>query len=331
MISQRRFVAVILVFLGLACASPLLAQQKGQYVPGQYGLNAGVIPDPGFTYANLTINYSAGQLNDSSGNRLPGITGTYSFWVNENLIFYVPKHKFLGATFFPYVVLAAANGSLVADLVNLPNLSANGGGEGFADMYVEPLNLGWHLKHADVAVGYGFTAPTGRFTPLASNNVGSGYWGNDFTTNTTVYLTKNKATTANLATIWEIHGQKDGINITPGQTFTDEWGFGQILPLKKDFSRLLQLGVIGYDQWQVTNNGGMTAGFPFYSSHAVGLQTNFILPAKDFSAFFKYENEFSAKARPEGRVFVFGFTWTLRIPKPEPPPTPPPAAPPAKK
>jgi hypothetical protein len=324
MISTFRILVVTAAVLTSAYASPLLAQQKGQYVPGQYGLNAGAIPDPGITYANITINYSAGQLNNSNGNAVPGITGTYSFWVNENLFYYVPKHKFLGGYFFPYVVLAAANGSLVADLVGT-NLSANGGGEGFADMYVQPVNLGWHLKHADVAAGYGFTAPTGRFTPGASNNVGSGYWGNDFTTNTTVYLTKNKATTASLATIWEIHGQKDGTNITPGQAFTDEWGFGQILPLKKDFSRLLQLGVIGYDQWQVTDNGGTTHGFPYYSSHAVGFQSNFIMPAKNLLFFFKFEDEYSAKARPEGREFVFGFSWTLRIPKPEPPKGPAPA------
>ena len=164
MISRWKFVAVILAFIVSACACPLHAQQKGQYVPGQYGLNAGVYPDPGITYANLTLNYSAGQLNDSGGNQIPSVTGIYSFWVNENLIFYVPKHKFLGAYYFPYVVLPFANGSLVADIVGT-NLSAQGGGEGLADIYVQPINLGWHLKHADVAAGYGFTAPVGRFSP----------------------------------------------------------------------------------------------------------------------------------------------------------------------
>jgi hypothetical protein len=75
----------------------------------------------------------------------------------------------------------------------------------------------------------------------------------DITSGTTLYITKNKATTPNLSTDWEIHGQKSGTNVgpgtamTPGRGFTIEWGLGQILPLKKDFSRLLQLGIIGYD------------------------------------------------------------------------------------
>jgi hypothetical protein len=309
---------MVLACLVLGSVSPLSAQQKGQYVPGQWGLNAGAIPDPGFTYANLALNYSAGQLNNASGNAVPGITGTYAFWVDENIFYYVPKHKILGGYFVPYIVLPIANGSLVADITGT-NLSANGGGAGYADTFVEPLALGWHLKRADVIVGYGFTAPTGRFTPRASNNVGSGYWGNDFTTNTTFYLTKNKGTSANLATIWEIHGQKDGTNITPGQAFTMEWGFGQVLPLKKDFSRLFQFGLVGYDQWQVSNNSGQTALLPYYSSHGIGFQTNFILPAKALNFFFKFYDAFSAKATSQGRTIVFGGSWTLRIPKPEPP------------
>jgi hypothetical protein len=107
-----------------------------------------------------------------------------------------------------------------------------------------------------------------------------------------------------------------------------EWGLGQVLPLKKDFSRLLQLGLVGYDQWQVSSNGGTTivadtpvpaSVLPYYSVHAIGFQSTFILPKKDLAFFFKYYNEFSAKARPEGRTIVFGGSWTLKIPKPTPP------------
>jgi hypothetical protein len=310
---------IVVIGMIVGGTSFLMAQQKGQYVPGQYGLNAGIAPDPGFTYANLTINYSADSLKDSSGSSVPGISGTYGFWAVENIFYYVPAHKILGGKFFTMASLNLANGSLTADLGSPPVFSANGGGEGMGDTWVQPANIAWSFKRADVWVGYAFVAPTGKFSPLASNNVGSGYWGNNFATGTTFYLTKNKGTSLNLSTDWEIHGTKRQINITPGQAFTDEWGLGQILPLKKDFSRLLQLGLVGYDQWQVTANQGLTAPLPFYSVHAIGVQSNFILPPKGLNLFFKYENEYLAKARPEGRTIVFGFSWTLRDPKPQPP------------
>jgi hypothetical protein len=58
--------ALALAFIIVGFSSHLLSQQKGQWVPGQFGLNAGVIPDPGITYANLALNYSADRVNNSS-------------------------------------------------------------------------------------------------------------------------------------------------------------------------------------------------------------------------------------------------------------------------
>ena len=109
---KRRVLVLALIIGGFA--SPLLGQQKGQWVPEQFGLNAGVIPDPGITYATLALNYSASQLNDSNGNRVfQNVTGTYSFWVDENIFYFVPKQKFFGGYFMPYVALNYASGSVV--------------------------------------------------------------------------------------------------------------------------------------------------------------------------------------------------------------------------
>jgi hypothetical protein len=343
MSSRIRPTTFVLGVIVVGFAFPLLGQQKGQWVPGQFGLNAGAIPEPGITYANLALNYSAGRLNNSSGDEiLQNVTGTYSFWVDENIFYYVPHHKILGGYFMPYVAVNYASGSVVADLPpllpgNTSGINLGVGGSGLADTFVEPINIGWHFaKRVDFTAGYAFVAPTGRYTAGASDNVGSGYWGNDITSGTTLYITKNHGTSANLATAWEIHGQKTVSSapagqlskITPGQAFTAEWGVGQVLPLKKDMSQLAQLGLVGYDQWQVSSNGGnyllagvpvSASGVPYYSVHGIGVQANYILPAKNIVAFFKYYDEYSAKARPQGRTIAFGFSWTLRIPKGQPP------------
>ena len=244
---------------------PAQGQQKGQYMPGQYGLNAGVFPDPGITYANLTINYPADSLRDSSGNAVP-LVDSYDIWAIENIFYYVPNSKVLGGksslmAAFPTL----ADGALTLGSLNFPNVALSGGGFGLADTWLQPATMGWSLKRTQ---------------------------------------------------------------ITPGEAFTTEWGAGQVLPLKKDMSQLLQAGVIGYDQWQVTPNGGFLRPavparlVPFYSVHAVGFQTNYIAPVKSFSLSFKYENEYRALARPQGREIIFGGTYTFRIPKPAPPPKP---------
>ena len=169
----RQFGVLSVVVL---CLASLSAQQKGQWTPGQYGLNAGVIPIPGFTYMNLAMNYSAGQANNSQGNRLPNLTGSYSFWLDENIFMFVPNKKILGGYFAPYANVNIANGNLVA-VLTLPSLKTTGGGAGLADTFVAPVNFGWHFSRLDFNAGYAFTAPTGSYSAGASNNVGSGYWG----------------------------------------------------------------------------------------------------------------------------------------------------------
>src|SRR5262249_33899114 len=114
---NHRLVSLFLISLVVSVALPSSAQQKGQYTPGQYGLNAGVaiMPSPGFTVANLDLNYSANALKDSNGSALP-VKGTYSFWVVENLFFYVPEHKILGGKFSSWAALNWANGSVNANI-----------------------------------------------------------------------------------------------------------------------------------------------------------------------------------------------------------------------
>jgi hypothetical protein len=207
---------MLVICIILAWSVPSSAQQKGQWVPGQAGLDAGILPSPGFTYANLTINYSAGTLKGPEGNSVP-VSGTYSFWVVENILYYVPKLKVLGGELAFQAILPVANGSLT-----VPEFGIDAGGAGYADTWVQPLTLGWNLKRVNTWVASGSFAPTGRFTPGSTTNVGSGYWGNNLASGTTLYVTKNKGTTANLTTDWEIHCKKSGTNETPGQAFTME-------------------------------------------------------------------------------------------------------------
>jgi hypothetical protein len=105
-------------------------------------------------------------------------------------------------------------------------------------------------------------------------------------------------------------------------------GLRQILSLKKDFSKLLQVGIVGYDQWEITNDGGTISvggiilsanALAHYSVHSVGGQANYILPAKNFGLFFKYYHEYSASSHTLGNTIVFGGAWTLPIPKPSAP------------
>jgi hypothetical protein len=55
-------------------------------MPGQMGLNAGILPSPGFTYINMDIKYDTGSLNNSKSNAVP-VTGNYNVWAIENIFY----------------------------------------------------------------------------------------------------------------------------------------------------------------------------------------------------------------------------------------------------
>ena len=75
-----RCLACFIALVSLSGISPVMAQQKGQWLPGQVGLNAGIMPDPGITAVNINLDYSSSRLNDANGNAIP-VTGSYSFWL----------------------------------------------------------------------------------------------------------------------------------------------------------------------------------------------------------------------------------------------------------
>ena len=278
------------IILIIVCvAGNLRGQQKPQWLPGQIGLNAGILPSPGFTYVNMAMRYDAGRFNGPSGNAI--LTGNlitnknYNVWADENIFYYVFPGKVLGGNLGSMLVITPASGYLTADILpNLAGLTVSSGSSGLADLWFQPFTLGWHAKRVDFQIVDALVLPSGRYTPGASDNVGTGYLGNHVQTGTTLYVTKNKGTSANLFTDWEAHGQRQGTNgteKTPGQAFSMEWGLGQVLPLKKNMTQLLQLGVVGYDQWQVTADSGTVpirgnefdgdaSLIPYYSVHSIG-------------------------------------------------------------
>ena len=123
----------------------------------------------------MTINYSARSLADSNGNSVPGVSGTYKLWLIENWFIYVPSKKSLGGKFAALAIINIANGSLTADLGNPPKFSVNRGGYGPSDTWLQPVTLAWSSKRVDNWVNWGFVAPSGRFSPKATDNVGTGY------------------------------------------------------------------------------------------------------------------------------------------------------------
>jgi hypothetical protein len=200
-------------------------------------------------------------------------------------------------TLFGICYLPIANNSLTSD-----EEGAISGGGGFADSYYQPLILGWRKQRADIRAVYGFLAPTGKFTAGANNNVGSGYWTNTLAAGETAYLTKNKATAISAFEMYEFHTTQQGTQIHPGETFDLDYSLTQALSLQRDLS--LQLGLVGYGQYQTTDKTGPNItpaqATAHYKVNALGFASNVILPSRKVSTGFKFFKEFSNRSTFQG-------------------------------
>ena len=122
--------------------------------------------------------------------------------------------------------------------------------------FYQPFILGWTTDRVDIRTAYGVLAPTGRFNAGASDNVGSGYWTHAPSAGVTIFLTEDKTTTISAFHMYEFHTVQEGTDIHPGQTANIDYSVARTVRVKDDTQ--LQLGLIGYGQWQTTDKTGPT-------------------------------------------------------------------------
>lgn len=278
--------------------TPVRAQVRGVYPVGMNATNSGVTPEAGITYSNLFIFFSRDEKKDADGNVVA--TGQNSIMMDLNSFVWVSEKRIGllgGAVFSASATLPVANNSLTSDVNG--TLSAGGG---FADSFYQPLILAWRLKRADLRAIYGFLAPTGRFNASANDNVGSGYWTSVVSAGQTIYLTQNRRTALSAFEMYEFHGTQQGTGIHPGQTFNLDYSLTQAFRLRENAR--LQLGLVGYGQWQTTDKRGPTItpeeAAAHYKVNGLGFAANIMLPDRKTNVGVKYFHEFECRSTFQG-------------------------------
>jgi len=259
-------------------------------------LNSGVTPDSGFSYNNLLLYYSRNEFKGTRGEILA--TGAQSVIMDMNSLVWVSKRQvFKGARFSMSATLPFARNSLTNDATG----PVSGGG-GFADSHYQPFILGWNKSCVAFRAVYGFLAPTGRFVPGAKDNVGSGYWTNALASGQTFYLTKDKRTALATFQLYEFHTRQQTTHIQPGQTMNLDYSLTHTLPLNDQAH--LQMGFVGYGQWQTTDKTRPTMTVAQSKAHyrvnAAGFSGAIVLPQKGMSFGGRYFNEFLGRSTFQG-------------------------------
>jgi hypothetical protein len=105
--------------------------------------------------------------------------------------------------------------------------------------------------------------------------------------------------------MYEIHTTQQDTQIHPGDTLNLDYSLTHVLSLQRDLN--LQLGLVGYEQWQLTNKTGPDVTPAQSSAHyrvnALGFGSSLILPARKVSVGVKYFKEFEDRSTLQGYSF----------------------------
>lgn len=315
----------------LACALTLVATaapagEIGHYAGGFLNIRDYLMPEPGIYAGVYNYFYTTDRLNDRNGNEVssvtvrpgpgPGVTlgvdVDVDMYVLAPSLIYVTELQSLGIKYGALISPTFANASLEAALSTATGRGGQVESSSFdiGDMLVQPIWLGKTLEHWDFALAYGFYAPIGKYDTEtvtlpggasilteSSDNIGYGFWTHQFQGAAAWYPWADKRMAVTAALTYEIHGEKDDFELTPGQNLTFNWGISQYLPLTKDHTLLLEVGPAGYNTWQITDDSGTAASNPDVhdEAHAIGGQLSLVyLPWQTlltFHGFYEYDSE----------------------------------------
>ncbi|MDD2535090.1 MAG: transporter [Macromonas bipunctata] len=259
----------------LALAAALLAgaaHAEGHYVTGVEGLQGSSVPPAGNYYLGYLVHYDINSFRAPNDAKLQG-DGKVTALVNRFVK--ITDTKLLGADYGFETIIPVIRTSL-----DIKAAALNDSDSGVGDVYLGPLVLGWHGPQWDAVAAAGLWLDTASHnTPVAA---GKGYKSTMLTGGVTYYFDPAKSVSGSALFRFERHGKNDA-GIRPGNQLSLEWGVGKNLGA-------YQLGVVGYSQWQLSEDSGPGANNLKSSKHALGAEVVYPVPGAGMflkGAFYK--------------------------------------------
>jgi len=165
-------------------------------------------------------------------------------------LWYVSPLKVLGANYGAVLSMWGSSPS-----TDFPRLSGTQSTYGFGDMYLKPVELGWHTTYVDAIAGFALWIPTGSYTPGGNSNTGQGQWGYEFSAGATAWFDKDHHFNLSTQAYYDIYSPKSGTigpnnaKLQTGNIFTLMGGLGY-----QFMDGALNIGIPYFLQWKVTDD-----------------------------------------------------------------------------
>lgn len=314
---KQRILKSLLIITSLLLCSLSQAQLKGGHILGAMGLQSGTqtpantlsIYVPGYLYDASSLRDAQGEKSVANPDISMFITGAGANYVSD--------FKILGANYGATILLAFASNTIQGNTIDSKNSLA------FTDMYVQPIQLGWHNKRVDFVFSYQLYLPTGRFTAGASDNSGLGMFMNEFSAGSTLFFDEKKTVHFSALASYEINGKKKNTDIKTGDIFSIEGGLGKTFYIMNSDHKvpksILNAGLIYYLQYKVSNDkipvGNLMLQPDKDRVGALGAEVNYFHIGCKTSAGLRWVSELGAVNRFQGNTFFLTLAHVFSLAK----------------
>jgi len=291
------------------------AQLNGHNFRGDFGLSSGSQPPPGWWISTFYARYDTDTVRNRNGDRISfdperraSISASgiipYAWWVSEK--------KILGGTYSFSVAPSLTDAELAAPIFGLDQKTSYGVG----DLYIQPINLGWHQERADYTAGLGLYVPIGKYEDGADDNTGLGMWSYEVFAGATWYLDAGRSWNLALTAFWETHSEKEDSDRQVGDLLTLEGGLG-----KSWFEGALNVGVAYYAQWKLSRDDfgfRLPIGRNVGKHEVFGVGPEIVYPIAKQEKLIalltaRYIFEFDAESTTEGDTLFVGLTFPIGV------------------
>ncbi len=298
---MKKFISMTFMTLGLV--GVLFGVAFGESYPnGAEGIKCATLPPPGFYYKMYNAYITADEVMDSDGDEVPVdldakmfVTAHRFIWISEDI-------KLFGANYGADVFIPIFYKDIKIGAFDYDDSKWNLG-----DIIIEPFVLAWHGSRYDASTGVAFFLPTADDDEPA--DPGENMYTTMFTLGGTYYFDEAKTWSASILGRYEIHhSDYCDTPIRPGDDFHFDWGVGKTL------AQVWDVGVVGYCQWQVTEDSGSGSTSDKDRGYAIGPEVSVFIPPMKLCVSLRSLFEFSTEGgsvtppigRPEGNR-----TWLI--------------------
>ncbi len=301
-------VAVVATLL----AAPAHAQLKGDHLLGLSGIKSGTQAPAGLGVALIPCYlYTTDKLKNADGDVVAKDLGMSSY-LTAPAFSWVLKTRILGANLGGTVLVPFVTNkisSAISDVHTSFNLS---------DLYVQPVQLGWHGRHADFVGGFALYIPTGEYKSGGDNNSGLGMWGYEFSAGSTVYFDKEKLWNFSSLFSYELCSKKKDSDMQVGNVLSIEGGAGRTWyhKAKGPIPVIFNAGLSYYMQFKTTDDKIPVGGYllPTDKDHLYGLgvEGNVYLPSLRSQITLRWLGELGAVNRFQGNTLLVSWAYSLK-------------------